>query len=77
MLIVECPHCLGTVVIEQINCCIFRHGVLKTNGQQINPHASKETIDGLVRNDSIYGCGLPFRLIRHENTLVAIVCDFI
>ena len=29
--IVECPHCKNPVLIEKLNCCIFRHGILKHN----------------------------------------------
>jgi hypothetical protein len=35
MLIVKCPHCNESVIIEQINCAIFRHGVYKINNDQI------------------------------------------
>ena len=27
-LIVKCPHCEEFVLIEKLNCCIFRHGCL-------------------------------------------------
>ena len=37
--VIECPHCFTPVLIEKINCAIFRHGTLKSNGQQIDPHA--------------------------------------
>jgi hypothetical protein len=36
-IVVICPHCQIPVEIEQLNCCIFRHGTLKHNGQQMNP----------------------------------------
>ena len=38
---IPCPHCQEFIIIEQLNCGIFRHGVLKKSGKQINPHASK------------------------------------
>jgi hypothetical protein len=41
-LIVECPHCKDPVLIQQLNCRIFRHGTLKHNGIQMEPHTPKE-----------------------------------
>ncbi len=78
--VVECPHCFKPVLIEKINCAIFRHGTLKTNGQQIDPHALKELCDFYIEKDLINGCGKPFRLILNsvkDNNLYAIKCDYI
>lgn len=60
-----CPTCDGIVLVQknEINCCIFRHGIYRSNSQQINPHASKIEIDNLLATDSIIGCGRPFILI--------------
>ena len=38
--IVLCPHCGDSILIEQINCRIFRHAVYKTTGEQMDPHTS-------------------------------------
>jgi len=77
-IIVICPHCSVPVLIEKLNCCIFRHGILKTNGQQIDPHASKELCDYYVIKDMIMGCGKPFQIIRNSTgEFVAVVCDYI
>ena len=62
MIIVICPHCKDHIIIEKINCGIFRHGEFK-NGKQIDPHLSKEMCDNLIKNKSIYGCGKPFKII--------------
>ena len=70
---VECPHCRCPVVIEAINCGIFRHGVLKSTGEQIPPHASKEVCDELASRGDIYGCGKPFRVVK--NNLDELVCE--
>ena len=67
---VDCPHCGGKVIIEQINCGIFRHGVYK-NGAQVNPHMSKEECDR-IKSD-IYGCGKPFKIEQNK----AVICDYI
>lgn len=60
--IISCPHCnLGIIVASnEINCKIFRHGVHKLNGQQINQHACKEEAERLVNEDKIFGCGKQF-----------------
>ena len=78
-LIVNCPHCLELVLIEQLNCCIFRHGVFKTNGTQICPHSSKEKCDHYIQHNLILGCGKPFKIIKNEdnNEYKAIICEYI
>ncbi len=78
MLIVQCPHCGGDVVIEQLNCKIFRHGIFKKNGKQINPHSPKSDCDMYVEKGLIYGCGKPFRVVvQDNNTYKAEICDYI
>jgi len=77
-LCIECPHCNDLVIIEELNCCIFRHGVFKNSGIQICPHASKEVCDNLVKNNSIYGCGKPFELIfcKNSNKYIPKICEY-
>jgi DNA-directed RNA polymerase subunit RPC12/RpoP len=77
IIIVQCPHCNGDVVIEELNCKIFRHGVFKKNGKQINPHAPKSECDALVEKDLIHGCGKPFIVQQNDSVYKAIVCDYI
>lgn len=74
---IKCPHCEEYVIIEQINCAIFRHGVFKSGMIQINPHLSKLDCDNLVENNLIYGCGKPFRLVKENDVWVGIKCDYI
>lgn len=76
-LILICPHCNDLVVIEQINCAIFRHGILKKNGKQINPHSPKDICDYYINNNLIYGCGKPFKIITINNILKTEICDYI
>lgn len=77
-IVVSCPHCQIPILIEQLNCKIFRHGIFITNGQQMNPHETKEVCEYFVANKMIYGCGKPFRIISTEDgSLVAIVCGYI
>jgi hypothetical protein len=73
-LVISCPHCNDPILIDQLNCKIFRHAVFKNNGLQINPHASKlECEDYLIKN-LIYGCGKPFKI---NSQYLAEICDYI
>ncbi len=77
IIIVQCPHCNGDVVIQELNCKIFRHGVHKKDGKQINPHAPKSECDALVEKDLIHGCGKPFLVKQKGSDYKADVCDYI
>ena len=82
-IVVECPHCKNPVLIEKLNCCIFRHGVLKRNGKQINPHTPKELCEFYILKELVIGCCKPFQVILNENSkdnddkFIAIICDYI
>ena len=76
--VLKCPHCNDFIIIEKIDCGIFRHGVLKTNGKQIDPHSSKELCDHYIKNEMIHGCGKPFKTMINENgKCYAVKCDYI
>ena len=82
MILVSCPHCDATIEIAKLNCCIFRHGVIKSNRKsqrkQIPPHASEKTCKRYIDNDLIDGCGKPFKLIIGlNNEYIAEKCDYI
>ena len=72
----KCYSCDLTIIIEhdQLNCRIFRCGVMKSNGEPIPPHSSKQVCDELRNNDLIYGCGNPF-MINYNMQLIE--CDYI
>ena len=76
---VMCPHCSFPILImkKEINCAIFRHGVFKSNGKQMDPHTSQKVCAELKRCNLIYGCGKPFQLIRPCRKYYAIACDYI
>jgi len=76
---VKCPHCELEIIIykNEINCAIFRHGVLKGSGIQIGPHSSKEECDNLVSKELLYGCAKPFRLVKNEKEYNAEICEYI
>jgi len=57
----QCPHCDGYFTVEKMNCGIFRHGISKTSGHQINPHTPKEDCERMIKEDLIWGCGRPFQ----------------
>ena len=76
-IIVNCPHCNIPVLIEQLNCKIFRHGIFKSNNIQINPHSSKQDCDYYINNDLIYGCGRPFRIVENNNEIETEICEYI
>lgn len=83
IMIVLCPHCKDTVIIEQLNCCIFRHGVFKDSGQQISPHAPKLECDNLFENNLIFGCSKPFQIVKDETDpsniqkMKVVICEYI
>jgi hypothetical protein len=77
-IIVLCPHCKASILIEKLNCCIFRHGTIIKSGKQINPHLSKKYCEMLINKKLIYGCGKPFKIIKNENNdFEATICDYI
>ena len=76
-IIVKCPNCDELVIIQQINCGIFRHAVLISNNQQINPHASKIECENLINKKLIYGCGKPFKIIKNGEIFMTMICNYI
>lgn len=80
VLCVTCPHCAKSIMVyvEDINCSIFRHGVYKETGLQMDPHAPKNVCDTLAKQGKIYGCGKPFKLVRKEHAkYIAEACEYI
>jgi hypothetical protein len=75
--VLECPHCKEYIIIEKLNCGIFRHGVYKIDGKQMNPHAPKEECDFYNDKQLIYGCGKPFKITLVDNKFVIEICDYI
>lgn len=76
--VIECPNCNEPVLIEETNCCIFRHGVLKESGIQIDPHSSIELCSYYINNNKIYGCGKPFQLaLNDKKEIIAVTCGYI
>jgi hypothetical protein len=76
-LVVNCPHCSDPIIIEELNCCIFRHGILKETSVQIDPHSSEELCNYYVSQKKIYGCGKPFQIINVNGEYSVIKCGYI
>jgi hypothetical protein len=72
--VVKCPHCNEYILISELNCRIFRHGVMKSTNEQINPHSPKNICDELYNTNKIYGCGKPFCI---NEKLYVEKCDYI
>jgi DNA-directed RNA polymerase subunit RPC12/RpoP len=75
-IVVTCPHCKDLVLIEKLNCRIFRHGYFTETKQQMHAHTPKEVCDYLFENKKIYGCGKPFEIIQNNEGYLAIICDY-
>ncbi len=73
---VTCPHCNGTRIIIEANCCIFRDAVY-ISGEQISPHTPKHICDELTERGDIYGCGKPFKIVKTEDGWKTEKCDYI
>jgi hypothetical protein len=73
--VIKCPHCGILIEVVELNCRIFRCGIYKHNYTQINPHLPKKDCEELVLNNSIYGCGKPFRI--PESSTEPVECDYI
>jgi hypothetical protein len=82
-LILKCPHCEDFVLIDKLNCGIFRHGIIIHSGNQMNPHETKENCDKLKNQNLIYGCGKPFKIVLNHkgeingNMYFIEKCDYI
>jgi hypothetical protein len=72
-----CPNCNEYFIMEKLNCGIFRHGVIKENGKQMDPHSSKDLCDYYIRENKIYGCGKPFQVLLINNKLETKICHYI
>jgi len=81
--IIICPNCNEPILIQKINCGVFRHGVYKKTNRIIPPHLNKKKCDELIRKDEIFGCGKPFsiKIIHNKNeetqTIDVSICEYI
>ena len=73
--LVACPNpaCHMAIIVEELNCAIFRCGIFKDTYQQIPPHLTKKDCLDLIEKKLIYGCATPFRVVNRK----AEICDYI
>ena len=78
-IIVSCPKCsdLIQIMIKDFNCKIFRHAIKKNNFELVNPHATKIDLDKMLKDNSIFGCATPFKIILKDKKYIAVICDYI
>lgn len=73
-----CPHC-GLIFIvdsKETNCRIIRHFVFY-NGEQLNPHSSREECKKVLNGNLGYGCAGPVYLSYKDGVWKALPCDYI
>lgn len=73
--IVFCPKCDGPIIIEQLNCGIFIHGVCKVNHTQVNPHSNTEEVKIMLYDDKIWGCGQQFKVSIVDGKYILTECE--
>ena len=74
--VLECPHCRISLVVEALNCGIFRCGVRRDTGAQIDPHMSEEDCRAVL--GQIWGCSRPFRVtLDASGVMRAAPCAYI
>lgn len=75
-IIFECPHCSEYIQVyrNEFFCKVFRHGVFKSNYQQINPHLSQEECDKYLQEGTIFGCSYQFKFTRQDDKLTVDKC---
>ena len=68
--VVTCPHCKDPIVIQYINCGIFRHGTYRQSGKQVKPHLNQTIPDYVLHRLSV-----SFRLRLQESFQSA--CEYL
>ena len=77
-ILLTCPNCNDFVLIEKLNCRIFRHGVFKMSGKQVYQHSTKEQCEIYITKNLIYGCGKPFNVIKDvSGNFTTEICDYL
>lgn len=79
-LVLNCPHCMDMFIVDilHLNCMIFRHAVFKDTLLHIDPHATEIMCNVLLRENRIYGCARPFRVVSDgSNGYRTEKCDYI
>ena len=69
-----CPNCGIMLMIEDVNCGIFRCGIMKDSLLQIGSHLDKINCDLLLSKNLIYGCSKPFKVGKE---MIAEKCEYL
>jgi hypothetical protein len=74
-----CCHCNNIFIVntQEFNCKIIRHAIYKKTLTQIDPHLSKPICDKLIKNNEIYGCGKPLKIVKTKNKWTVEICEYI
>lgn len=58
----ECPHCHSPFAVDKdnVNCREFICAQYKDKFDFVDPHLAQESINSLLNNGEIYGCGKKF-----------------
>ena len=75
--IINCPNCNEIIIIDKLNCGIFRHGNFIKNNKPINPHTSEKDCKRFIRKELVYGCGMPFKISLIDDKYIVEKCNFI
>jgi hypothetical protein len=62
--VLECPHCKDYIIIEKINCAIFRHGVFINNNEQINEYNYQKLLSIRLPKDRFWPYTNSFQLMQ-------------
>lgn len=72
---VACPHCGVGIVVDALNCGIFRCGVWRATGAQLDPHLPEEECRAAV--GLIWGCGRPFQITVESGVFRVAACGYV
>lgn len=66
---VLCPTCWGVVFVakHELNCAVFRHGIMLATGEPIPPHATQIECEELIKQKAVLGCGQPFKIEAYQD----------
>ena len=74
--VVECPHCKVSILIDALNCGVFRCGVWSDTGVQMNPHMTEEECHAAL--GQIWGCSRPFQVaVDVSGVMHSVPCGYI
>jgi len=75
--IITCPNCGEYVIINELNCGIFRHAAYISTGEQVDPHLPQKDCEELVASGKVVGCCKPFRVKVIDDVWTAEICEYI